>query len=231
LELHNFLRGAGIMEILTGKPGALAPDVMVAIARYRHRVFVEKLGWKLSARDGLELDQFDHAETLYVAARDASGEIVGTARLLPTEHPYLLGEVFPHLMGGAQLPRDPLVWELSRFAATDFLASDGDALSQFASAIVVDLLEAVLAEAARHGIRRLITVSPLGIERLLRRYGFQAQRAAPPQIVDGRPVFACWIVVGARPRYLPGAVACEQPEGWALHIIKKSFVREVGVGS
>jgi len=191
------------VEILTGKPVALAPDVMVAIARYRHRVFIEKLGWELSARNGLELDQFDHAETLYVAARDASGEIVGTARLLPTERPYLLGEVFPQLMGDAEPPCDPLVWELSRFAAADFFSGNGDALSQFSSPVAVELLEAVLTEAARHGIRRLITVSPLGIERLLRRYGFQARRAASPQLVGGQPVFACWIEVGAGARKYP----------------------------
>ena len=46
--------------------------------------------------------------------------------------------------------------------------------------------------------QRLITVSPLGIERLLRREGFRAHRAAPPQIIDGHPIFACWIDVTPR---------------------------------
>ncbi|WP_281077638.1 acyl-homoserine-lactone synthase [Variovorax paradoxus] len=195
----DIFKGSAIaVEILIGKQSDIAADVMRAIGRYRHQVFIEKLGWDLASRDGLEFDQFDHAETLYVAARDATGEIVGTARLLPTDRPYLLGEVFPQLMGEGEPPRDPRVWELSRFAATDVFASSGDPLSQFSSEIGVELLEAVLAVAARHGVRQLITVSPLGIERLLRRHGFEARRAASPQIVGGKPVFACWIEVGHR---------------------------------
>ena len=46
---------------------------------------------------------------------------------------------------------------------------------------------------ARHGARRFITVSPLGVERLLRIAGFKAHRLAPPTLVDGNPVFACSI--------------------------------------
>lgn len=186
------------MEFITGRLNALEPGIMNALGRYRHKVFIEKLGWNLACEHGMELDQFDHADTLYVIARNTSGDVVGSAHLLPTDRPYLLGEVFPQLMGGAAAPCDPLVWELSRFAATDFFAATGNALSQFSSTIVDDLLDAVMAEAASHGVQRLITVSPLGIERLLRRRGFEARRAAPPQIIDGKPIFACWIEVGRK---------------------------------
>ncbi len=141
--------------------------MMVAIARYRHRVFIEKLGWDLNGRDGPEIRPIRPCPNLYVAARDASGEI-GTARLLPTECPYLLGEVFPQLMGAPSLCATRSTWN-PRVSRPLISSSDGDALSQFSSAIAAELLEAVLAEAARHGIRRLIIVSPLGIERLLRR--------------------------------------------------------------
>jgi hypothetical protein len=43
--------------------------------------------------------------------------------------------------------------------------------------------------------QRLITVSPLGIERLIRRLGLQAHRAGPPMIIHGHAIFACWIEV------------------------------------
>ena len=121
--------------------------------------------------------------------------VVGTARLLPTTRPYLLAEVFPELMGDEQPPNDPRVWELSRFAAGGIEVSNAQPLSQFNSPIVVDLLDKVLEVAAAHGARWLVTVSPLGIERLLRRYGFNARRAAPPVVVGGHPLFACWIDV------------------------------------
>jgi acyl homoserine lactone synthase len=54
-------------------------------------------------------------------------------------------------------------------------------------------LAASIKIAAEHGARRLITVSPLGIERLLNRMGVHAHRAGPPVLVDGKPIFACWI--------------------------------------
>src|SRR5580765_412233 len=108
------------MEVLAGRPHELSAQLLESVEQYRYRVFVEMLGWDLDTPPGRERDQFDHAGTLYLAARDAQQEIVGTARLLPTTSPYLLSEVFPQLLGGATPPSDPLVWELSRFAAVDF---------------------------------------------------------------------------------------------------------------
>ena len=186
------------MEVLAGRPHELTPQLLESVERYRYKVFVEMLGWQLDTPPGLERDQFDHAGTLYLAARDAQQNVVGTARLLPTTSPYLLGDVFPELMGGATPPQDPLVWELSRFAAVDFTAPNGGALGQFSSPVAVGLLEKAIEVAAEQGAQRLITVSPLGIERLLRREGFRAHRAAPPKIIDGHPIFACWIEVAPR---------------------------------
>ena len=186
------------MEVLAGRPHELTPQLLESVERYRYKVFVEMLGWQLDTPPGLERDQFDHAGTLYLAARDAQQNVVGTARLLPTTRPYLLGDVFPQLMGGAVPPKDPLVWELSRFAAVDFTAPNGGALGQFSSPVAVGLLEKAIEVAAAQGAQRLITVSPLGIERLLRREGFRAHRAAPPKIIDGHPIFACWIEVAPR---------------------------------
>lgn len=181
------------MNIVTGTSSDLSLEIMAGVARYRHRVFVEKLGWQLRCENALEYDQFDRDDTVYVVAHNAAQEIVGTARLLPTTRPYLLGEVFPHLLNGVPPPHSPDVWELSRFAAVDFTAPTGSALAQFSSPIAVGLLQASLECAARHGAKRFITVSPLGVERLLRIAGFRAHRLAPPTIVDGNPVFACSI--------------------------------------
>ncbi|KQB59096.1 MULTISPECIES: acyl-homoserine-lactone synthase [Betaproteobacteria] len=183
------------MEILAGTQRTLANDMMGRVARFRYRVFVEMLGWDLPCRDGLELDQFDREDTVYLVARKGE-EVVGMARLLPTHRPYLLGEVFPQLMGSLPVPRDPEVWEISRFTAVDLEAGPvGGAARQFSSPVAVDLLRSVLKVAAEHGVQRLITVSPLGIERLLRRAGFLAHRAASPMVIDGHPIFACWIEV------------------------------------
>ena len=165
------------------------------VASYRHKVFVENLGWDLHSPDGQEQDQFDRPDTLYVAARDSDGEICGCARLLPTTRPYLLSEVFPQLLNGAEPPNSADVWELSRFATVDFNSPDRSALRQMSSEIAIDLLQAAIDCASRQGAKRLITVSPLGIERLLRNAGFVAHRAGPPMRIDGHLIFACLIEV------------------------------------
>jgi acyl homoserine lactone synthase len=187
------------MQILLGTAGDLPRQVMTGIARYRHKVFIDMLGWPLSASNGMELDQFDRPDARYVVAHDDHGAVIGTARLLPTTQPYLLGEVFPHLMGDQPAPCSDEVWELSRFAAVDFsLEKPLVGLGQFSSLLAVDLLLAAIKCAHVHKVNWLITVSPLGVERLLFRAGFRARRLAPPVIVDGVPIFACAISIETR---------------------------------
>jgi len=183
------------MQIVTGSYDSHSRGLATELARYRHRVFVEMMGWELQCKDGLEFDQFDRADTRYVAARDDDGRINGCARLLPTTAPYLLAEVFPQLLNGLPAPCAPDVWELSRFAAVDLAQAAASPLGSYSSPVAVGLLKAALAAAAEQGATRVITVSPLGIERLLQRAGFRAHRAGPPVMVDGRALFACWIPV------------------------------------
>lgn len=184
------------MNVTSGATKQLSADLFEKVSSYRHKVFVEMLGWELNTYNGMELDQFDRPDTVYVIAQDEFGGVNGCARLLPTSQPYLLGEVFPQLLNGLPPPCTPDVWELSRFAAVDFNNQTTSALRQFSSPAAIELLQESIACAAAHGAKRLITVSPIGIERLLRRAGFHAHRAGPPMIIDGHPIFACWIEVG-----------------------------------
>jgi acyl homoserine lactone synthase len=188
-----------MMNMVSGVTAELPEGLFAKISRYRYRVFVETLHWKLSTPEGIELDQFDGPDTVYVTAQDQVGCITGIARLLPTDGPYLLRDVFPQLLYGLTPPSSPDIWELSRFAAMDFNSQTAAARTQLSSPIAVQLLRASIQCAAAKGAKRLITVSPIGVERLLRRAGFYAHRAGPPIIVDSHPLFACWIEVGEPP--------------------------------
>jgi len=184
---------ARAMRVISGASARLPAEVYWRMARYRHRVFVERLGWLLDTHDGAQTDQFDRADTVYVAVEDGEGNIAGCARLLPTVRPYLLGDTFPQLFNGLAPPRDPAVWELSRLAAMDLTHETSSSLANFSSPATAVLMREVLACAAVQGARRLITASPLGLERLIRRLGLVAHRAGPPTLLNGQPVFACWI--------------------------------------
>jgi acyl homoserine lactone synthase len=183
------------MHYVSGDSRSLHPTQFAGQARYRRKVFVDRLGWQLQCRDDMEFDQFDCDDTLYVVLYAEGGDVAGTARLLPTTGPYLLADVFSELFHGEELPCSRDVWELSRFAAMDFSLEKAlsTPLSQFSSPAAVGLLHQALACAAERGAKRLITVSPLGVERLLRKAGFRAYRAGPPVLIKGRETFACWI--------------------------------------
>jgi N-acyl-L-homoserine lactone synthetase len=184
------------MNVVAGLSSGLQDGLFARLSEYRCKVFVEKLGWNLKHENGQELDQFDREDTLYVVAQDEAGNVQGCARLLPTTDAYLLSDVFPEILHGKQPPCSPEVWELSRFAAVDFSAAKTSALGQFSSPIAVKLLEESLAVAGRLGAKRLITVSPIGVERLLYKAGFLVHRAAPPiMTADGHPLVACLIEI------------------------------------
>jgi acyl homoserine lactone synthase len=183
------------MRVISGAAAGLPEGYYGRVTHYRHRVFVEQLGWRLQVHDGAETDQFDRPDTVYVMVEDEPGNIVGCSRLLQTTRPYVVAELFPQLLNGLPPPHDATVWELSRFAAMNFNARAATPLAQFASSPTALLMRASVACAAERGARRLITASPVGIERLIRRLGLQAHRAGPPMMVDGHAIFACWIEV------------------------------------
>jgi N-acyl-L-homoserine lactone synthetase len=185
------------MKVFSGTSRELSGELISKVSSYRHKVFIEMLGWELQTQNGIELDQFDRSDTVYVVSQEEDGRVSGCARLLPTDRPYLLGEVFPQLLNGLTPPSSPDIWELSRFAAVDFTNQMSSVQGQFSSEIAVGLLRHSIACAAAHGAKGLIAVTTLGVERLLRRAGFRSHRGGPPMIIDGHPIVACWIDVEA----------------------------------
>ncbi|WP_234194298.1 acyl-homoserine-lactone synthase [Pseudacidovorax sp. NFM-22] len=186
------------MVYVTGTALELGNALLRDLGHYRYRVFVERLGWKLpDARDGTEWDRFDTPQTVHVVALGDQGRIQGCARLLPATGPYLLADVFPVLMGGQPCPRANHVWELSRFAALD-LASPPASGHTLGSPAALALLRRAMQDARQHGARELVSVSPVAIERILRRGGIPYARLGAPMDIDGQHLFACSFALNAR---------------------------------
>jgi N-acyl-L-homoserine lactone synthetase len=179
------------MHYVTGTATELGPSLWQALGRYRHRVFVQHLGWSLPGASGhTEWDCYDRPDTVYVLALSAAGSLCGCARLLPTTRPYLLAEVFPQLLDGRPAPHDKNTWELSRFAAVDLDTAPlrGHTLG---SPQALELLLAAMREAAHRGASALISVSPTAIQRILRNGGFTFSPLGRMHKVDGQTLFAC----------------------------------------
>lgn len=181
-----------MVSVVTGTVSQLPSGLEASLASYRHKVFVQTLHWQLPCENELERDQFDRADTVYAVALDTNGMVCGCARLLPTTKPYLLGEIFPDLMDGQPVPCAYDVWELSRFSTSP--SGEATMLSrENARDRLCTLLGTAVEIVAARGATRLIMVTVLGVERILRGIGVHAHRAGPPHSVDGKPTLAMWI--------------------------------------
>jgi acyl homoserine lactone synthase len=145
--------------------------------RLRHEVFRERLNWDVGSTYGRERDQFDELEPVYIVC-EQDGEVLGSWRLLPTTGPYMLKNVFPELLHGADAPCAPDVWEISRFAVSKRVLGN-DSLGTIRSVTQL-LLDQLFTFAARRNLSRIVAVSDVRFERILKRSGLVTHRYGPP---------------------------------------------------
>lgn len=80
----------------------------------RKRVFVDMLGWDVPHDEHGEFDQFDDEFAEYLIVQDKeSGEHLASLRLLRTDRPHLLKDVFADLCAGG-VPAGPDIREVTR---------------------------------------------------------------------------------------------------------------------
>jgi acyl homoserine lactone synthase len=172
----------------------LQTGLFLGLARYRRKVFIERLSWELHGCGDSRPRQTERDDAVEVVLYSDDAAITGRARLLPTKRPYRFGDVCPELFHDGRLPLDE-VWELSRFVAVDFSQTSATpfSCSVLSAPVAAALLRKTVALAAERGAQRLVTVSALGIERLMRSAGLKPHRAGPPVMLNGKPSFACWI--------------------------------------
>jgi acyl homoserine lactone synthase len=180
------------------------------LAAYRYEIFIERLGWQLPVERGFEQDAYDCPETVYIILENKDGEICGCGRLLSTTRPYMLAEVFPELLGGLPAPRSDNVWELSRFSARTVRKTKYGVVED---AINTRLMLATVVEAAMaHGATRLVTVSPIGVLRLLGRMGVAAYPMDIAHSINGIATMALWIDLSKQTCAALGVTYTEQAE-------------------
>lgn len=135
--------------------------------RQRHRIFKERMNWDVRSIGGLEIDEFDMLDAIYLIAGDAG--VQGTWRILPTTGPYMLRNVFPQLLEGRDPPDSPAIWEMSRFSIEDRPQDDDSlaAVSRISGELFCGLVEYALTQ----GITEVWTAYDILVARLLKRIG------------------------------------------------------------
>ena len=103
--LHNLSTQSPVLEAVVLR------DMFAA----RKRVFIDLLKWDLPVLAGeYELDQFDDPEARYLILTDNAGNHRASTRLLRTDRPHILGDLYPFLCTGP-VPTGPTTREITRF--------------------------------------------------------------------------------------------------------------------
>jgi len=105
-----------MMLIFSGNDASQHKEILNQAFTLRHEIFVDELGWEdIRKEDGLETDQFDHEEAVHMCLLDDNNKLVGYQRMLPTNRPNLLSDIYPYLCDG-EIPSSEYVWQWTRFA-------------------------------------------------------------------------------------------------------------------
>ena len=202
-----------MVVVESGARSLVERPALRAMFEARKRVFVDLLSWDLAVIDGrFEIDQFDGSEATYIIISDRSGEHLGSARLLKTTGPHILGDLFPHLCAGS-VPRGPGILEITRFC----LGRNQGAVRrrQTRNRLVSALVEYALV----HQVQLFTGVAEMAWLQQILAFGWDCRPLGIPQQVGGALTGALSIAVTSQtPRLLEakGIWTADDPCGCAL---------------
>ena len=151
-----------------------------AMHRQRAEVFHERLKWDVNLVDGLEIDEFDSMNPLYLLSVDEiTGRLRGSLRLLPTSGPNMLRDVFGELLPEKEIVESATIWESSRFSKENL--ADTPEPGCLISRVTGELLAGAYEVGLLAGLTQIVSVFDARMIRILRSGG------TPPTII-GKPM-------------------------------------------
>jgi acyl-homoserine lactone synthase len=150
--------------------------VLCSMFEARKRVFVDLLKWEVPVLGGTwELDQFDNEEATYIDIAREDGQHLGSARLLPTTRPHILGTLFTGLCDG-EVPCGPATFEITRFCLDRSLRAAER--REVRNALVTALAEHALVS----GIARYTAIAEMGWFQQILAFGWRCMPLGLPRI-------------------------------------------------
>ncbi len=104
-----------MISVVTLKNAHLFGPALPTMFGLRHKMFVERQGWTVPSFQNMEYDTYDNPAATYLIYQSPSGQALGLSRIAPTDRPYMLKDVWPHLVQTMDLPHSIDIWEASRF--------------------------------------------------------------------------------------------------------------------
>lgn len=161
----------------------------------RAQIFRDKKAWDVSVIAGMEIDGYDALNPYYMILQDNEhgDDVAGCWRLLPTTGPNMLADTFPELLAGSPAPCAEDTWELSRFAICQ---RNGRPFAFSEQSLVA--IRAVIHFGVERGLKRFVTVTTVGVEKLLIRLGLDIRRLGPAQTIGVERAVALSIALNGK---------------------------------
>jgi len=158
-------------------PQVARPDpsdaVLRAMFEARKRVFIDLLKWDVPVLAGAyELDQFDNPDAEYLILADSEERHRGSVRLLRTDRPHILGDLFASLCD-EPVPSDPALREITRFCIEPTLSR------QERRDVRNELVTALVDHALANGIAGYTAVAGTGWYRQVTEFGWRCRALGP----------------------------------------------------
>lgn len=178
-----------MLHILQSNAGPRTDGLLRAMFASRKRIFVDLLKWNVPVIDGrYEVDQFDDEHAVYLIVADEEGRHLGSARLLASTRPHILGNLFPQLSDD-HVPISSSIWEITRFCLDRALTAPERRAVR--DALVVGLTEHALAT----GIEHYTAIAEMGWVQQILAFGWECWPLGLTRDVDGETLAALEIAI------------------------------------
>lgn len=177
-----------MIRLIQGQESADYPREMEAMFRARAAVFHRRLGWNVTVRKGRELDRHDAENPLYLVAIDeASENVIGSARLLPTTGPTTFGEYFSELFEQPVDLASGTIWECGRFCVHPAARSSGSIRNAMRVSFEINL--AVCELGLRAGLTQIQAVYDQFMVKVYERAGWRPTMLARSTRIGKLPAY------------------------------------------
>lgn len=174
-----------MIQLITADNRSAFFQDLTLMHRHRKEIFVDRLGWSLPCEEGLEIDEFDSPDALYLLYYDPAGELLASARMLPTNRPHLMSEYFGALCPNGA-PSGDAIWESTRFCPSPSVESPAQK-RQLLGIMIAGMMEAGLL----FGIEQISFVASGALRPVALAAGWSAHPLGPMQRLHNDRITAC----------------------------------------
>lgn len=160
---------------------------IIEMHKVRKLIFKDRMGWDVDlTQEGLEVDNYDLPETVYIIARDNLNRVAGVWRILPSSCPSMIRDIWPDFLNSFDMPINDSAWEASRFGVQAYHDNPKDNIRSV-SKITSELIVALLKVCVITGIESIYTMYNLQIARSVRKVGFFAEETSKEILIEDKP--------------------------------------------